>query len=54
MGPTRDNPVLDPSEKKILHEKYKILRNKTATQLRKDTVRQNGERIAEAKDENEM
>ena len=54
MGPTRDNPVLDPSEKKILHEKYKRLRNKTATQLRKDTVRQNGERIAEAKDENEM
>ena len=42
-----------PNEKKILHEKYKRLRNKTTTQMRNDKIRMNGERIESAKDEKE-
>lgn len=43
-----------PGEKKILHEKYKRLRNRTTQQIRKDAVRANGKRIEEAKNENEV
>ena len=41
-------------EKKILHEKYKKLRNKTTKQIRKDTIMANGKRIDEANNEGEM
>ena len=43
-----------PGEKKILHEKYKKLRNRTTQQIRRDTIKGNGKRIEEANGENEL
>ena len=43
-----------PDEKKVLHEKYKRLRNRTTNQIRKETIQNNGERIQKAGDENEV
>ena len=43
-----------PNEKKILHEKYKKLRNKVTNEIRKDTIRNNCERIEKADNEKEM
>ena len=42
------------SEKVILHEKFKRLRNKVNSELKKDTIRNNNERIDKANDENEV
>ena len=43
-----------PGETKILHERYKKLRNKTMKQIRKDTIEANGKRIEEANNESEV
>ena len=43
-----------PGEKKVLHEKYKKLRNRTTKQIRKDTITTNGKRIDDANDEGEV
>jgi hypothetical protein len=45
---------LSPNEKKILHERYKKLRNRVTNQIRKDTRQFNEERIDKAGDEKEM
>ena len=42
------------SERQILHVKYKMLRNKVNSEIRKDNVNFNSERIKQAKDENEI
>ena len=43
-----------PSEKIIMFEKYKKLRNKVNCQIRKDNVYFNNEKIKKANDENEL
>ena len=43
-----------PGENKILHEKYKRLRNRTTQQIRRDAVKANGKRIEEANNESEV
>jgi hypothetical protein len=45
---------LSPNEKKILHERYKKLRNRVTNQIRKDTRQFNEERIDKAGDEKEI
>ena len=43
-----------PNEKKILHERYKKLRNKVTNNIRRDKIQQNGERIEKAGREDEI
>ena len=43
-----------PTEKQILFEKYKKLRNKVNSQIRKDNIYYNNERIKKADNENEI
>ena len=43
-----------PSERQVLHSKYKMLRNKVNSALKKDSVNFNSDRIKQAKDENEI
>ena len=43
-----------PNEKKTLHERYKKLRNRIMNDIRKDRIKQNGERIARARREDEI
>ena len=58
MIKARDQARIDikrsPGEKKVLHEKYKKLRNKTTKKIRSDTIKANGKRIEEAKNEGEV
>ena len=41
-------------DKRVLHEKYKRLRNKVNSELRKDIRKHNNNRVDRAKDENEI
>ena len=43
-----------PNEKKTIHERYKKLRNRVTNEIRMDRIRQNGERIARARREDEV
>ena len=45
---------MSPNEKKILHDKYKKLRNRVTNQIRRDTRNFNEERIDKAGDEKEI
>ena len=42
------------NEKKVLHARYKKLRNRITNNIRRDNIHQNGERIAKAKGEDEI
>ena len=43
-----------PSEKKILYERYKKLRDRVMNNIRRDKIQHNGERITKAKREDEV
>ena len=55
---TRDNLRKEmkrsPGEKKILHERYKKLRNRITNAVRKDNINYNGDRIRRAKKDDEV
>ena len=50
----KSNSKASPTEKIVLHSRYKKLRNRMNGDLKKDSLRFNNERVDKAQDENEI